>query len=170
MADDNLFRPYKIIQQSGGSLQLKARTDPKIIRAGFLAGPGLFFIAGIILYTTQKDPLFLYVLCGVSLLELFIFSFIKLSADVRLDSIGFTLQRVSIKRVEEVHYLWNDIDRIRWRLLRTRGGQALAFDAMMKEGGKLRLLNFSNFNLKKQSAAQIAAVLSAISHKPIVEE
>lgn len=53
MADDNLFRPYKIIQQSGSSLQLKARTNPKIIRAGFLAGPVIFFIAGIVLYTAQ---------------------------------------------------------------------------------------------------------------------
>lgn len=170
MADDDLFRPYKIIQQSGSSLRLKAGVNPGIIRAAFLAGPVVFFIAGIALYATQKDPRFLYILCGVAALELFLFSFIKISADLRMDSVGFTLQRISVKRVEEVDCLWNDVDRIRWRLLRTKGGQVLAFEAMMKEGGKLRLLNFSNFNPKKQSAAEIASVLARISRKAVVEK
>ena len=167
---DNLFRPYKILHQSGSNLQLQAGINPKIIRAAFLAGPVILFIAGFILYLTQKQVMFLLILCGVGLLELFIFSFIKIPADLRMDSVGFTLKRVSIKSIEEVDYLWNDVDRIRWRLLRTKGGSTLAFDSILKEGKKMRLLNFSGFNPKEQSAAEIASVLAAISRKPVVEK
>lgn len=170
MPNDDLFRPYKIIQQSGSNLQLQSRTNPKLVRAAFLAAPVILFVAGFVLYSTQKDPFFLYILCGVALLELFVFSFIKIPADLRMDSVGFTLKRVSIKSIEERDYLWNDVDRIRWQLLRTKGGPSLAFDAIMKEGRKIRLLNFSAFNPKKQSAAEIASVLAGISRKPVAEK
>lgn len=170
MADSNPFRPYKIIHQSDSSLELKAGTSPTIIRAAFLAGPVILLVIGIILYTTQKDPLFLYIMCSIAVLELVIFSFIKLPGDLRMDNIGFTLKQISIKGAEVKDYLWSDVDRIRWRLIRTKGGPNLVFDAMLKDGKKLRLLNFQNFNTKNQSAAEISSVLSQISRKPVTEK
>lgn len=170
MANDNLFRPYKIIQQSGSNLELQAGSKPAIMRAAFLAGPAILLVAGTALYLTQREIIFLYVMFGIAALELFVFSFIKVPSDLRMDSVGFTLKRVSIKGTEETDYLWNDVDRIRWRFIRTKGGPTLAFDAIMKEGKKIRLLNFSSFNTVKQSASEIASVLSQISHKPVAEK
>ncbi len=170
MVNDNLFHPYKIIQQSGSNLELQAGSRPAIIRAAFLAGPAILIIAGLVLYLTQKEIVFLYILFGIAALELLVFSFIKVPSDLRMDSVGFTLKRVSIKGAEETDYLWNDVDRIRRRFIRTKGGPTLAFDAIMKEGKKIRLLNFSSFNAARQSAAEIASVLSQISRKPVAEK
>jgi hypothetical protein len=170
MTDNNTFRPYKIIHQSGSSLELKAGTNPKVIRAAFLAGPAILFTAGIALFATQKQPLPLYIMCGVAVLELFAFSFIKMPADLRMDSVGFTLKTVSIKSSQDTDYLWNDVDHIRQRIIRSKNGATLAYDVIMKEGKKMRLLNFSNYNAKKQSATEINSILSQISKKPVTEK
>lgn len=170
MTEDNLFRPYKVIQQTNSSLELKSGINPRIVRITLIAMPLVFIVVGLILFTTQSNSPVTYTMMGVGLLELFLFSFLKFPADLRMDSMGFVLKQVSIKGIEVKDFLWSDVDRIRWRHTRTKNGSVLTFDAVLKEGKKLRLLNFPAYNPKKQSAAEISSVLSQISRKPVSEK
>ena len=170
MPNDNLFHPYKIINQSNSSLELQAGNGPKVVRAAFLASPIILLIAGAALYITQKQLFFLYLMIGIAALELLIFSFIRVPTDLRMDSMGFTLKTISIRNTQEKDYLWSDVDRIRQRISRTKNGNVLNYEAVLKEGKKVRILSFNNYNPKKKEATAINSVLSQISHKPITDK
>lgn len=170
MSNDALFHPYKIIHQGRNDLQLQAGNNVKFARLAFLLIPILFLVFGLVLSITQKQIAFLYIIGGVAVLELFLFSFIKIPADLRMDTIGFTLKTVSVKSTKETDYLWNDVDSILQRIIRTKNGTVLAYDAVLATGKKVRFLNFPTYSPKKQSAAEIDSLLSQISNKEVIQK
>src|SRR5215203_505195 len=94
---DHLFHPYKIINQGRSTLQLQ---PGKGLAAGVIVlrvMPLIMLVIGFALYVTQKNLMFLLMFGGIALIETLIFSFIKIPAALSMDSMGFTLQTLSIK-------------------------------------------------------------------------
>lgn len=170
MATDNPFRPYKVVAQSGTSLQLKAGTNVRLIRVVFLLAPLILLGMGVVLFVMQSDPKFLYILGGAALLETVIFSFIKTPGDLQMDRMGFTLQTVSLRGVQQTDYLWSDADRIRQRIIRSKNGATLNYQAVMKSGQKVSFLSFPNYIAKKGEAPQVAETLRSISGKEVTDK
>jgi hypothetical protein len=170
MAEETLFHPYKIIHQSSSNLQLQAGSNVKLIRRLLIGIPLLLLGVAVVLSLTQKEPVILYAMGGTALLELLIFSFIKIPADLRMDRIGFTLKTVSVQRTVETDYLWTDVDHIRQRITRAKNSTTLVCEAILTSGKKVQFLNFPNYLAKKQKAADMRTVFSEISNKAVVEK
>ena len=164
------FHPYKIIQQGRSSLQLAPNSAPKVAIYAFRFIPLIMLAVGAALFILENEPLFLYIFGGIALLEAVIFSFIKVPAAVSMDSMGFTLETLSIKGRQEQYYLWSDVEYIRHRITTAKNNTTLTYTAMMNEGKKINFLNKSNYNAKKQSIAEINEVLRGISKKDVREK
>ena len=164
------FHPYKVIQPGRSTLQLQPGAGQNAALFVFRFIPLIMLIVGIILYIVQKETFFLLIFGGIALLEAVIFSFIKIPAALTMDSVGFTLETLSIKGRKETYYLWNDIDYIRYRTVRTKNSTSLTYDAMLKNSKKVSFLNFGNYHSKKQNLAEINTVLHQISNKEIREK
>ncbi|MGZ5222540.1 MAG: hypothetical protein ACXWC7_20800, partial [Chitinophagaceae bacterium] len=94
---DNLFHPYKIINQGRSTLQLQPGSGQKAGIVVLRVMPLIMLVIGVIMFVTQKEILFLAMFGGIALLEAVIFSFIKIPAAISMDSMGFTLETLSIK-------------------------------------------------------------------------
>jgi hypothetical protein len=77
MAPASPFHPYKVINKGRTSLQLKPRTNQKLLARIMLAIPLLTFLLGIILYFFSKEIVVLFITTGGAALEVLAFSFVK---------------------------------------------------------------------------------------------
>ena len=166
---DNLFHPYKVISQGRSTLQLqpgKGQASGVIV---LRIMPLIMLVVGFALYVTQKNIMFLVVFGGVALIETLIFSAIKIPASLSMDSMGFTLETLSIKGKKETYYLWSDIDFIRYKTIRAKHSTSLSYEAVFKTGKKLSFLSFANYHAKKDAVPEINSVLHEISRKEVRE-
>ncbi len=171
MANDTIFHPYEVVQQGRNTLELQMRNrSRKLIRWIFLTPPLLIFMAGIVLFLVKKDILYVYVLGGIGILELILFSFFKTPVSVKMDNMGLSLTTLTVKGEKESFYLWNDVDYIRHRLSVTQNNTLLVYDAVLKSGKKIRFLNFSNYQKKKNAIPAMNEVLAQISGKEVTDK
>jgi len=168
-AEQTAFHPYKVTNQGRSTLQLQ---PGKAQSAGVIVlriMPLIMLVTGVVMFVTQKDILFLVIFAGIALLEAFIFSFIKIPAALSMDSMGFTLETLSIKGKKETYYLWNDVDFIRHKTIRAKNSTALSYEAVLKSGKKITFLSFPNYHTTKTAIPEINTFLSQISGKQTVE-
>jgi|GEM_PF-3342422 len=164
------FRPYKVAELNRTNLQLQPPSGHKFLIALFWFIPLAMIIVGIVFFIVEKEPLFLLVFGGIGLLEAIVFSFVKIPAALSMDSIGFTLQTLSLRGKKETYYLWNEIDYIRYKAVRGKNSTSLVYHAIPKNGKKINFLNFSNYHSKKQQIPEINEILHDISNKEIREK
>jgi hypothetical protein len=167
---NNLFHPYTIINQGRSTLQLQPGKAQKTGIIVLRIMPVIMVAIGIILFVTQKDILFLAMFGGIGLIEAFIFSFIKIPAAISMDSMGFTLETLSIKGRKETYYLWNDVEYIRHKTISAKNSTSLSYEAVLKTGKGLSFLSFPNYHTKKQVIPEINVLLAQISGKQIAEK
>ena len=86
-----------------------------------------------------------------------------------MDSMGFTLETLSIKGKKETYYLWSDIDFIRYKTIRAKHSTSLSYEAVFKTGKTLSFLSFANYHTKKDAVPEINSVLHEIIRKEVRE-
>ena len=169
-AEQNVFHPYKIIHQGRNTLQLQPAIGQKTGIIILRIMPLIMLVIGAILYFTQKEIIFLIMFGGIALFEALIFSFIKIPAALSMDSMGFSLETLSIKGKKETYYLWSDIDFIRYKVVRAKNSTSLSYEALLKTGKKLNFLSFPNYHTKKGAIPEINALITEISKKQVAEK
>lgn len=120
-ASQTAFHPYKVISQGRNTLQLQPAAGQKAAVIIFRIMPVILLATGVVFYLTQKDLFFLLIFGGIALLEALIFSFIKIPASLSMDSVGFTLETLSIKGKEKrtiYGTMWTT-SAIAWSVLKT---------------------------------------------------
>jgi hypothetical protein len=164
------FHPYKVVDQGRNNLQLQPPSGHKFLIALLWFIPLAMIIVGIVLFVVEKEALFLLVFGGIGLLEAIVFAFIRIPASLSVDSIGFTLETLSLKGKRETYFLWHEIDYIRYQAVRGKNSTSLAYHAIPKNGKKVNFLNFHNYHAKKQHISEINSVIKEISNKEIRED
>lgn len=164
------FQPYKVISAGRSNLQLQPPASIKAAMTIFRLTPLLMAAIGVVLYLVQGELFYLLIFGGVALFEAIVFSFFKLPAAVSIDSMGFTLETVSLKGRKENYYLWSEVDYLRHRMVSGKNSITLNYMAVLKDGKKVSFLNFNNYHRKKQSIPEINTVLHNISKKEIREK
>lgn len=164
------FHPYKIIHQGRSTLQLAPGAGPKVVIFLIRTIPLLMAGAGVVLFIIEKETFLLLIFAGMAVLEGLVFSFIKVPASLSMDSMGFTLETLSMKGKQESYYLWNDVDFIRYRILRGKNSTTLNYAAILNTGKKISFLSFNNYHAKKHSIPEINSVLHNISNKELREK
>ncbi|RYF86803.1 MAG: hypothetical protein EON98_02560 [Chitinophagaceae bacterium] len=164
------FSPYKIINQGRSTLQLEPGKGAKASVVVLRIIPLFLFVIGVIVFLVQKETFYLLIFGGIALFEVFVFSFIKIPAAVSMDSMGFTLETLSIKGRKENYYLWSDVDYIRQRMIVAKNSTTLNYAAVLNTGKKINFLSFNNYYSKKQSIPEINNALHDVSKKEVREK
>ena len=164
------FHPYKILSNGNSGLQLHAPGRTKTTIWILRIFPLFTFLIGIGAYAFTGEVLMVLVFGAVALFEVILLYFIKTPSSLQMDSVGFTLETVSMRGVQENYYLWNDVEYIRSRILRGKNSTSLVYDAVLKSGKKLNFLNFGSYQAKKNAIPAINEVLGEISRKEVREK
>lgn len=166
MAITSPFHPYKVIEQGRSTLTLASSVSKNTQLLILLVVPLVSIATAIAVFRVTKNTILLYVFAGVVILEFIAGSFIKIPVTVQLDSMGLNIETASLKGFQQTYYLWNDVEHLRYRIVRTKEITMLVYDAILKNGKKERLLAF-NYNAKKPQVEEINTILTAISKKEI---
>ncbi len=170
MAATSPFHPYKVIEQEQSSLTLASSVSKNTQLLILRLVPLISIVTAIVVFLFTQNTIILYALAGFALLEIIIFSFIKTPVTIQLDSMGLNIETASMKGFQQTYYLWNDVEYIRYRIVRTKDSNMLVYHVMLKNGGKTKLLALNNYNAKGQQLQEINTLLLGISKKEVGEK
>lgn len=171
MTNETVFHPYEIVHQSTGTLELQLKKSRRRFTGWVLRFAPLFsFLMGVAAYVASGEWFVLLSFTGLSLIELVVLWFAKIPTGMKMDSMGLTVQAVSLKGEQESFYPWQDIDHFRQRIVRTKQGPQLAYQAVLKNKKRISILSFSSRRATQKNRPAISSILQAISQKPVLEK
>jgi hypothetical protein len=168
MATANIFYPYETVTQNTTALALQTtRKKQNLWRWLLRLAPLFSLLMGVVMYVISKELLILLTLVLFAVLEAIILLFVRIPVAVKMDSLGLMVDVLSLKGEKQLHYLWQDIDHLRYRTMRTKTGRLLVYYAVLNTKKKVRLLSFSSTWNKFENMSRIKEVLQQVSRKEV---
>ena len=168
MTTKSIFYPYEIVAQNTTLLELQATRRKRNLWLWVLRLAPLFaLLMGVIMYVVSKEPIMLITMALLAVIEAVIFLYLHVPVAIRMDSLGLTVDTLSLKGEKQLHYLWQDIHHIRYRSFQTKNGRQLVYNAVLTTGKKVRILSFSSLHSNLENAPRINEVLHEVSRKEI---
>ncbi|WP_121353184.1 hypothetical protein [Flavisolibacter nicotianae] len=131
--------------------------------------PLFSLVMGVAAYIASDELFVLFSFTGLSLVDLIVLWFVNFPVGLKMDSMGLTVQAVSLKGEQETFYLWQDIDHFRQKIVRTKQGPQLVYQAVLKNRKRVTILSFSSRRATQKNEPAINSTLQGISKKPVLK-